>query len=358
MPGSVRLTLALILLIGLATLAQPSPSAAAQADGVVRAVFFYSPTCPHCHVVMDEVLPPLRDHYGDRLLIAELDTTTSIGNAIWQAAVTRYEPDIVGVPMMIIGEHLMIGSRQIPEELPGYIEDYLAVGGVGWPDLPGIEAAVADLESSDNPGEAATPAGSGLLATVSARFRRDLAGNILSTVVLIGLVAALVLIARPRPWLDEAYHRFGDVGVPVALAVGLVAASYLAFVETTGTEAICGPVGDCNTVNQSEYALLFGFLPVAVLGVLGYVAILIGYVYVTWIQGSDRARYVPGLVFLMAAIGLLFSTYLTFLEPFVIGATCAWCLTSAVCMMVIALLTAGPGWRSLRQAGRDLGLVQ
>jgi uncharacterized membrane protein len=26
------------------------------------------------------------------------------------------------------------------------------------------------------------------------------------------------------------------------------------------------------------------------------------------------------------------SVYLTFLEPFVIGATCAWCLTSAVLM--------------------------
>jgi uncharacterized membrane protein len=41
--------------------------------------------------------------------------------------------------------------------------------------------------------------------------------------------------------------------------------------------------------------------------------------------------------------GTLFSIYLTFLEPFVIGATCAWCLTSAVLMTLLMLLSLGPG---------------
>jgi uncharacterized membrane protein len=35
--------------------------------------------------------------------------------------------------------------------------------------------------------------------------------------------------------------------------------------------------------------------------------------------------------------GVLFSIYLTFLEPFVIGATCLWCITSAVIMMLLLL---------------------
>jgi uncharacterized membrane protein len=42
----------------------------------------------------------------------------------------------------------------------------------------------------------------------------------------------------------------------------------------------------------------------------------------------------------MVAGGVLFSIYLTFLEPFVIGATCAWCLSSAV-IMTLLLLTTG-----------------
>ena len=36
--------------------------------------------------------------------------------------------------------------------------------------------------------------------------------------------------------------------------------------------------------------------------------------------------------------GTLFSIYLTFLEPFVIGAVCAWCLTSAVVMTLLLVV--------------------
>ena len=43
----------------------------------------------------------------------------------------------------------------------------------------------------------------------------------------------------------------------------------------------------------------------------------------------------------MTGGGVLFSVCLTFLEPFVIGATCAWCLSSAVIMTLLLLLITG-----------------
>lgn len=49
---------------------------------------------------------------------------------------------------------------------------------------------------------------------------------------------------------------------------------YMAYVETQAVEAVCGPVGDCNAVQNNSYAKLFGVLPVGVLGVVGYAAIL------------------------------------------------------------------------------------
>jgi uncharacterized membrane protein len=49
----------------------------------------------------------------------------------------------------------------------------------------------------------------------------------------------------------------------------------------------------------------------------------------------------------MTLFGTLFSVYLTFLEPFVIGATCAWCLTSAVLMAALLALAAAPGKRAI-----------
>jgi uncharacterized membrane protein len=59
-----------------------------------------------------------------------------------------------------------------------------------------------------------------------------------------------------------------------------------------------------------------------------------------------------------AAAGVAFSIYLTFLEPFVIGATCLWCLSSAVIVTALLWLSAGPGWRAqqrLRSRGPATG---
>jgi uncharacterized membrane protein len=119
-----------------------------------------------------------------------------------------------------------------------------------------------------------------------------------------------------------------------------VVAAYLTFIEVTHTEAVCGPVGDCNTVNQSKYAFLFGFLPIGVLGLVGY-----GLIMVLWVLGRSGSGNTPRMAALgiwgAALFGTLFSVYLTFLEPFVIGATCAWCLTSAV-VMTLLLWATGP----------------
>lgn len=333
--GMLKRSATLVILVMVLSVMWIGP-AGAQTDGVVRAVFFYSPTCPHCHLVMEEVLPVLEAEYGDKLVIAQLNTAEPAGNALWQAAVTIFKPEVVGVPMLVIGDKLLIGSRQIPELLPQYIEQYLALGGVGWPALPGVENAVATVTDANAES-----------ATVLEKFTRDLAGNILSVIVLIGLAVSLILVLRPRSWHADLDRRFNPWATYIVLAVGFIAAMYLAYVETTQTEAVCGPIGDCNTVQQSEFALIFGFLPVAVLGVIGYVGILATLVYRNLVR-APYARYAPAAGFAMILFGLLFSLYLTFLEPFVIGATCAWCLTSAVSMALLAHLQADAGWRSVK----------
>jgi len=123
-------------------------------------------------------------------------------------------------------------------------------------------------------------------------------------------------------------------------------AGYLAYIETQMVQAACGPVGDCNAVQASPYARLFGVLPVGVLGMLGYLAML-----GAW--GSSRlrrdwlGRVAPPAVFGMALFGTLFSFYLTALELFVIKAVCMWCVISAVVMTLLLLLSLDPALRSL-----------
>ena len=56
--------------------------------------------------------------------------------------------------------------------------------------------------------------------------------------------------------------------------IGLAVAGYLTYVETQAVAAVCGPVGDCNAVQTSSYSKLFGLIPVGLIGMAGYVAIL------------------------------------------------------------------------------------
>jgi uncharacterized membrane protein len=75
---------------------------------------------------------------------------------------------------------------------------------------------------------------------------------------------------------------------------------------------------------------------------------LIGWLLAAYAR-SPLAEYGAVSLLLMAAFGTLFSGYLTFLEPFVIGATCAWCLTSAVLIAVILWLSVDPATNALRR---------
>jgi uncharacterized membrane protein len=168
------------------------------------------------------------------------------------------------------------------------------------------------------------------------RFKMDPGGNSLSVLVLLGMVLSLGLRGYPPRVRGEEWPGWV---VPVLIMVGAGVASYLSWIEVTQTEAVCGPVGDCNTVNQSKYAELFGFLPVGVLGLIGYGVILFCWV-LSQSDSGDTARKATLGLWAAALFGTLFSVYLTFLEPFVIGATCVWCLTSAVVMTLLLWATS------------------
>ena len=115
---------------------------------------------------------------------------------------------------------------------------------------------------------------------------------------------------------------------------------------------MCGPVGNCNAVQRSDYARLFGTIPVGVAGVVGYTGGLIAWVVARIRRGRAWAVATVAL-FIGSVAGVLLSVYLTFLEPFVIGASCAWCLTSALVVTALMWMTARPAaaaWRVVRPA--------
>jgi uncharacterized membrane protein len=116
----------------------------------------------------------------------------------------------------------------------------------------------------------------------------------------------------------------------VLVLIGLGIASYLTYVHYAGIKSLCEIAHGCEKVQSSEWSKLAG-VPVALLGLLGYVGIL-------------AALLVPGEAGLIAAaaqavVGFGFSAYLTYREIFTIDAICIWCVGSAIVLTGLALVT-------------------
>jgi len=368
-----ELPLRFATLLIVACLAILSATAAQSADEpVVQAIIFYSPVCPACHYVINEVLVPMVNDYGDRLHIVGVDTSQSARRQLYQAAVERYQipPERQGVPTLVIGDVVLVGSHEIPEQFPALVEEGLAAGGIGWPDIPGLAQAISGLQQGPSPtpvpqGTATPPPTPTAVPTPSvltiggeelppAEIKvspPDPVGFALAGVVLAGMVAALsyaawrVGTARQHLFqllqLDRNPLTYAKTwAIPLLGLVGLGIAAYLAYVEITLVEAICGPIGECNIVQSSPYARILG-IPVAVLGVLHYLAI-----GVLWVGQGYRVGRLANLSVLgllgLTLFGTLFSIYLTCLEIFVVRAICTWCLGSAVTTTVLMLLVVVP----------------
>ncbi len=114
-------------------------------------------------------------------------------------------------------------------------------------------------------------------------------------------------------------------------AAGLGIAAYLATVHLTGGTPVCTAGGGCEAVQQSAFAELAG-VPVALLGVLGYLAVL-----ASLLRDGEGARTVTAF---LALTGFGFSAWLTYVSRTEIGALCAWCVGSAACMTLLAGLSA------------------
>jgi uncharacterized membrane protein len=141
-------------------------------------------------------------------------------------------------------------------------------------------------------------------------------------------VTAIRSTAAPR--VSSGDRRLRTAILVLAL-IGVGIAGYLTYVHYAGLKVLCLSSGGCETVQASRYAKLGG-VPVALLGLLGYIGIL-----GTLAIKSELGR-IAG--FGIALIGFGFSMYLTYRELFTIKAICQWCVSSAVLMTVLAVLTA------------------
>jgi uncharacterized membrane protein len=293
--------------------------------------------CPFCHVVLDDILPPLQEQYGEQLEIRleKVETAEDRFYLFEIGAEFGIPDDQVGTPLLVIDDQVLIGADQIGAQLPGLIETYLNQGGVYWPAIP---EKTTYIQSEGESTETATvPAAPTTVQSTSGHS----SGFTLAIVTMIGMAVVLVYsLASFAIGKTIALPSWVDWLIPMLIVVGIGVAAYMSYVETQAVEAICGPVGDCNTVQQSSYSMLFGFLPVGVLGLIGYVGLLGAWLVRRFMPQQQKPA---ALAFWgMSIFAVVFSLYLTYLEPFVIKAVCMWCISSAVIVTGLLLLGTPP----------------
>jgi uncharacterized membrane protein len=121
--------------------------------------------------------------------------------------------------------------------------------------------------------------------------------------------------------------------ISIALVIlGLLVSIYMTVYKVTSNNKMCLGSGDCSTVNASRYSEVNG-IPVAAIGVLGYLAILGVHIF------ENRNRFFKEngtlMIFGLSLTGFLFTVWLIYVELALLKAICPFCVTSQVAMTLI-----------------------
>lgn len=129
--------------VGLAPLAQGATNDSG--EPVARFFLFHSPTCPHCVEMIENYLPTVYEKYGDQVESEYLNVQES-DNYVTMLALEKKlgvpEDRQGSVPVLVIGDKALLGGAGIPDKLEGYIDEYLAQGGVDFPSLDDLPEVV------------------------------------------------------------------------------------------------------------------------------------------------------------------------------------------------------------------------
>lgn len=120
--------------------------------------------------------------------------------------------------------------------------------------------------------------------------------------------------------------------------VGFSISAYLFFTYIQEKPIVCLSSG-CETVRDSPYSYVLG-IPLPFFGLVMYLFIIILSFLRTLVDQFSHQHLANRLIFLCSGLGFLISVYLTYLEAFVIKAYCFWCVTSAIVVTIIFILSA------------------
>jgi uncharacterized membrane protein len=139
--------------------------------------------------------------------------------------------------------------------------------------------------------------------------------------------------------------------IVAALALaGIFISVYLTLYKLGVIGDLTCSIGSCEVVNTSRWSIFLG-LPVAAWGLLFYLDVF-GVALLGTMPRWESESVISIVLVVEAAIGVLFSAWLTYLELAVIHEICIWCVASAVIVVVILLMSVA----DLREVRGPLGI--
>ena len=148
--------------------------------------------------------------------------------------------------------------------------------------------------------------------------------------------------------------------MPTSLAVFLLVIALLGFADATyltiehyqGVIPPCTIVSGCETVLSSVYSTIAG-MPVSLLGAVYYLLILIG--VFAYLESKNTKPLKWALV--LTIFGLLFTLWFLYVQAFILGAYCLYCLGSAL-TSIILFVTANVIFKKYFPATDDSSVLQ
>lgn len=111
----------------------------------------------------------------------------------------------------------------------------------------------------------------------------------------------------------------------VLALIGFTDSAYLLAKRISGAPIPCFITSGCDTVSKSPYSVLFG-VPLSAWGVIFYLGI--GFLAILYIDTKNLL--VAKLIPFATTLGFLSSLYFIYVQKFLIGAFCIYCILSAI----------------------------
>jgi uncharacterized membrane protein len=117
----------------------------------------------------------------------------------------------------------------------------------------------------------------------------------------------------------------------VASGIGLAISAYLTWVHYSGNLALCIGVGGCDSVQNSRFAVA-GDVPVALIGLAGFAVI---FALAVFRLSESAPAWADTAIFALSIAATVYVAYLSYVELFVLGAVCPWCVAVAFCSVLV-----------------------